>query len=168
MNIDDDCAILLAAITSAHGLDGSVKLKIFSDDTAGFKRYKIFTTDRGVALTVKTLRQQADFIIARFNEIADRTAAEQWRGAKLYINRADLPAPHADEIYHIDLVGMTVMTPDGATVGKVIDVPNYGAGDLLDIQCADSKTILVPYRDIAVLNVDTSARRIIIDPVFLD
>jgi 16S rRNA processing protein RimM len=168
MNIEDDAMILLAAITSAHGLDGSVKLKIFSHDAASLKQYKVFSTDRGTTLSIKSLRPQADFVIARFTEIGDRAMAEQWRGAKLYINRADLPAPQADEIYHIDLVGMVVITPDGADVGKVIDIPNYGAGDLLDIICADGKTLLVPYRDVAIHDVDIAARRITIDPAFIE
>jgi 16S rRNA processing protein RimM len=168
MNFEDGSWILMAAITAAHGLDGSVKLKLFSDDPASLKRSKSFSTDRRTTLSLKSSRTQSGMVVARFAEIADRTAAEQWRGAKLYIARADLPAPSADEIYHIDLIGMSVITPDAAIVGTVIDVPNYGAGDLLDIKQADGKTILVPYRDIAVLNLDTATRRITIDPAFLD
>jgi 16S rRNA processing protein RimM len=168
MNFDDGSWILMAAITAAHGLDGSVKLKVFSDDPASLKRTKAFTTDRRLVLTLKSNRTQSNMVIARFNEIADRTAAEQWRGAKLYIARADLPEVAANEIYHIDLIGMRVQTPDAVQVGIVIDVPNYGAGDLLDIEKADGQTILMPYRDVAVLNIDKANGCITIDPAFLD
>ncbi len=168
MSFNGDGFILMAAITAAHGLDGSVKLKLFSKDMASLKRIKSFTTDRGLALNLKSCRAQAAVVVARFDEINDRTAAEHWRGAKLYMARADLPATSDDEIYHIDLVGMSVITPDATAVGIVIDIPNYGAGDLLDIKRPDGKTILIPYRDFAVLDVDRTKRCIIVDPAFLD
>ncbi len=168
MSFNADGYVLMAAITAAHGLDGSVKLKLFSDDMASLKRIKSFTTDRGIALNLKSCRAQAALVVARFEEINDRTAAEQWRGAKLYMARADLPDTSDDEIYHIDLVGMSVITPDAVVVGTVIDVPNYGAGDLLDIKRENSKTILIPYRDFAVLLVDKTKRCITVDPAFVD
>jgi 16S rRNA processing protein RimM len=168
MSFNADGYILIAAITAAHGLDGSVKLKLFSEDMASLKRIKSFTTDRGSALSLKSCRAQAALVVARFNEINDRTAAEQWRGAKLFMAHADLPATRDDEIYHIELVGMCVITPDAVVVGTVIDIPNYGAGDLLDIKRDDGKTILVPYRDVAVLEVDKAKRCITVDPAFLD
>jgi 16S rRNA processing protein RimM len=159
--------ILMAAITGPHGLDGSVKLKLFTDDAENLKRYALFSTDRGATLSLKSLRMQGEVAIARFAEITDRTGSEQWRGAKLSVARGDLPDVAANEIYHIDLVGMEVRTPDGAVVGAVNDVPNYGAGDLIDIRRPDGSTQLIPYRDVAVLDVDTRARRITVDPAFL-
>ncbi len=164
MNTD----ILIAAITGPHGLDGSVKLKLFTDDAQRLKSYRAFSSDRGTALTLKSLRMQGDMAVARFAEITDRSSAEQWRGAKLFVARADLPPAAADEIYHIDLVGMRVVTPDGTLVGEVIDVPNYGAGDLLDIMRPDGSTLLIPYRDVAVLAVDPAARLVTADPAFVE
>jgi 16S rRNA processing protein RimM len=168
INWEDGTWILIAAITAAHSLDGSVKLKLFGNDKTNLKRYKIFTTNRNTALALKSVRMQSGVAIARFNEINDRTAAEQARGTKLYVARTALPAASDDEIYHIDLIGMSVATPDAVTVGTVIDVVNYGAGDLLDIQRSNGQTILIPYRDVAVLETDRAAKHIIIDPAFLD
>jgi 16S rRNA processing protein RimM len=168
MSIDDPQKILIAAITAPHGLDGSVKLKLFGDDAAGLKRYKGFTTDRDMMLTLKSMRVQGDMVIARFDQVADRTAAEHWRGTKIFVSKADLPRPAADEMYHIDLINMQVITPDGAAVGSVIDVVNYGAGDLLDVKRLSGGTILIPYRDVAVLNVDATNRRITVEPAFLE
>jgi 16S rRNA processing protein RimM len=160
--------IVIAAITGPHGLDGSVKLKLFTDEAQNLKRYGAFSTDRGAKLTLKSIRLQGDIAVARFAEITDRTGAEHWRGAKLSVARSDLPEAAADEIYHADLVGMEVRLADGSIVGAVIDVPNYGAGDLLDIRRDDGRTQLIPYRDVAVLEVNTAARQIIVDPAFLE
>jgi 16S rRNA processing protein RimM len=159
--------IFIAAITAPHGLDGSLRLKVFSDDIAGLKRYVRFETDRG-PLTLKSVRAQGEMAIARFAEIADRTAAEGWRGVKLHVPRDALPPLAEDEVYHADLIGMAVTTPDGMLRGEVIDVPNYGASDLLDIRLADGRQSLVPLRDVAVLAIDETARLITVDPAFLE
>ena len=61
--------VTLAAIAGAHGVGGEVKLKLFTDDLSSYKSFN------DGALTLKSLRQN----IARFAEIADRTAAERMR-----------------------------------------------------------------------------------------
>ena len=53
---------------------------------------------------------------------------------KLYIDRAELPEVEDDEYYITDLIGMKVVDVDGNLVGRVLNVDNFGAGDLLDIQ----------------------------------
>ena len=160
-------SILIAAITAPHGLDGSVKLKVFSEDVAGLKRYGRFETPRG-ALKLASLRVQGDMAIARFAEIADRTAAENWRGVKLFVPRDALAPLAEDEIYHADLIGMAVVTGDGTVHGTVIDVPNYGAGDLLDIRLAAGRMVMVPLQPVAVLAIDEAERRITVEAAFLE
>lgn len=160
-------AITLAVITSPHGLDGSVKLKLFTDDVERLKRYKSFDTNRGV-LTLVSLRTNANATIARFIELPDRTTAEQWRAIPLTVPSQSLPEPAGDdEFYYSELVGLAVMTPNGKAVGHVSAVENYGAGDLLEIMLATGKTVLVPFRDVAVPHVDMKARVVTVEPDFL-
>ena len=46
------------------------------------------------------------------------------------------------------------MTPAGAPLGTVVAVPNYGAGDLLEIAPPRGKTLLVPFTRAAVPEID--------------
>jgi 16S rRNA processing protein RimM len=154
--------ITLAAITGAHGITGEVKLKCFTDDLSRFT-----TLDaKGRTLTLKSVRVQPNGVVARFAEITDRNAAEALRGTQLTVDRAALPMPDADEVYHTDLIGLRVATPDGASVGRVVDVVNYGAGDLIEIEREAGKRFLAPYRDVAVLAVDIAAGTLTLDPAF--
>ena len=70
----------------------------------------------------------------------------------------------ADEYYHADLIGLEAVTADGAGLGTVIAVHNYGAGDLLEIAPKRGETILVPFTRAVVPEVDLAARRLIIEP----
>jgi 16S rRNA processing protein RimM len=161
-----DTKILIAQITAPQGLDGSVRLKSFADSPENLKRYRVFQTTRG-ALTLKTLRVQPNATIAKFMEIADRTAAETWRGIELHVARSQLPKAPENEFYQSDLIGMAVVSSTGDTIGTVIAIPNYGAGDLIDIELHAGGTRLFPFADAAVHSVDNAARQIILHAEYL-
>ena len=146
--------VTLAVVTGAHGVGGEVKLKLFTDDLA---RYRVFN---GGALTVTSLRGN----IARIAEIADRNGAEALRGTALCVARSELPPLAEGEYYHADLIGLPVVTPDDATVGQVISVENFGAGDVLEIERPDGRTFMAPLRPEAVP--EWNAERLVIDPAF--
>jgi 16S rRNA processing protein RimM len=43
--------------------------------------------------------------------------------------------PLADgEYYHHDLIGLPAVSSDGSPLGEVVQVDNFGAGDILDVQ----------------------------------
>lgn len=120
--------VTLAVVIGAHGVTGEVRLKVFTDD---LKRYKRFN-DGG--LTLKSLRDGNNGAIARFAEIADRNAAEAMRGTEVTVPRADLPPLGAGEYYHADLLGLPVVSNDGAAIGHVVAIDNFGAGDVIEIE----------------------------------
>ena len=77
-------------------------------------------------------------VIARLADIGDRTAAEALKGVELYVDRARLPAAAEGEFYHADLIGLAALDAEGNTLGSVVAVQNYGAGDLIEIRLAGS------------------------------
>jgi 16S rRNA processing protein RimM len=161
-----DTTILIAVIGAPQGLDGSVRLTAFTDEITNLKRYKTFSTARG-PLTLKKLREQPNALVVKFAEFPDRTEAEKWRGVELFVARTQLPDLADGEYYQSDLVGMSVITDAGTTIGTVMAIPNYGAGDLLDIKLADGTEKLLPFNDDVVLRVDAASRQLVIDPDYL-
>ena len=149
---DADRAILVAVVVGAHGVTGEVRLKVFATDLSAFRQFN------DGALTMKALR---DGRIARFAEIADRTAAEALRGTELTVPRGALPALADGEYYHVDLIGRAC-TADGRTIGHVVAVENFGAGDVLEIEKPDARRFMVP---IAAATLDAT---IAIDPAFVE
>jgi 16S rRNA processing protein RimM len=159
--------IIIALIAAPQGLDGSVRLKSFADTPENLKKYKCFETSRGV-LTLKSLRVQPNAIVAKFAEISDRTAAEKWRGVDLSVERLQLPDLADGEHYQADIIGMKVVSNTGAELGTVKAIENYGATDIIDIMLTHGESLLVPFIDDAVLEIDDDNRRIIIADDFLD
>jgi 16S rRNA processing protein RimM len=148
--------VVLAAVAGAHGVGGEVKLKLFSDNLAAFRSFN------DGALTLVSLRGDG---IARFAEVADRTAAERLRGTVLTVPRDALPPLGEGEYYHADLLGLPVVTPEGERVGMVVEVENFGAGDLIEVERPDGRRFMAPMRPEAVP--DWSAERLILAPAFI-
>ena len=69
-----------------------------------------------------------------------------------------------DEFLQADLVGCALIGPDGATLGTVSAVENYGAGDLLDIATPDGRSVLMPFTKAFAPRIDIAARRIEAEP----
>jgi len=154
--------IALAAVAGAHGVGGEVRLKLFAEGLDSLKRHeRVRVGDRVLTLaSVKPAKQP----IARFAEIADRTAAEGLRGLLLTVPRTALPPLGEGEYYHADLIGLPCEDAAGAPLGSVVAVENFGAGDLLEIEKPDGRRTLVPFRDGVA---DLKDGRIVVDPEFL-
>ena len=155
--------VILAAVAGAHGISGEVRLKLFTDGIESLKRHaRLFAGER--TLTVKSIRGGEGATIARFSEIADRSAAEALRGTVLSVPREELPALEEGEYYHADLLGLPCEDEAGSPLGTVAAVENFGAGDLLEIERPDGKRALIPFRPGIA---DLADGKIVADPAFL-
>jgi 16S rRNA processing protein RimM len=154
--------IALAAVAGAHGVKGELRLKLFSDSVDSLSRHqKLFVG--GVERRLLSIRD-AKNPVGRFEGIADRSAAEALRGSLIEVERSALPPLEEGEYYHADLIGLPAVDGEGHSVGTVAAVENYGAGDLLEIEAADGKRSLIPFKDGIA---DLADGRIVLDPEFL-
>ena len=158
-----DKPVTLAAVTGAHGVTGEVRLKLLGEGFAALKPHKRFNDG---ALTLAKLRDdRKGGAIARFAEIADRTAAERLRGTVLTVARTALPPLEEGEFYLSDLLGLPVISDSGGIVGSVCAVENFGATDIIEIEKADGKRFMGPLTRQAVP--EWNAERVIVAADFV-
>ncbi|VXC62344.1 ribosome maturation factor RimM [Sphingomonas sp. 8AM] len=148
-------AIVLAAVTGAHGVAGEVRLKVFADDLAAHRSFN------DGALNLVKLR---DGTIARFAEVADRTAAEALRGTVLTVPRDALPPLDDGEYYRADLLGLAAISTTGEKLGVVAAVENFGAGDVVEVRRMSGKTFMVPISAVPEWN----SERLVIEADFVE
>jgi 16S rRNA processing protein RimM len=153
--------VVLAAVTGAHGVAGEVRLKLFAESAASLKRHRRLYAG-ALELTLVSARAGPHGVIARFAEVADRTAAEALRGSELSVPRSALPPPAEGEIYVADLIGLPALA-DGAEVGRVRAVHDFGAGDLVDVVLASGREVLVPLSRCTI-----AADALTVDAAFLE
>lgn len=156
--------ILMGHIAGAHGLRGEVLVKSYAQAPEDIGAYGPLTEEKtGRELEVKVLRVTPKGVVARIAGITDRNAAEALKGARLMVDRERLPEPEEDEYYHADLIGLHAVNAAGVAIGRVVGVPNFGAGDLLEIALAGSqKTVLVPFTTAFVPEVDFAGGRMVV------
>jgi 16S rRNA processing protein RimM len=159
--------ILLGQIGAAHGIKGQVRIATHTQDPEAIGSYGPLETDRpGLTITLTKVRLQKNVVIAHIKGISDRTAAEQLNGVSLYIDREKLPETEdEDDFYHADLIGLKARLADGSEIGEVMAVPNFGAGDLLEIRDPRSgDTYLYPFSKAVVPEVRIKDGYLLIDP----
>ena len=158
--------ICVAQIGGAHGIRGEVKLKSFTADPMAVRDYGPLQSEDGtVSVEIEALRPAKGHLVARLRGVADRNAAERLANLRLFVPRERLPPPAADEFYHADLIGLRAVTADGAEIGTVVAMHDFGAGDLLELEpLAGGTTIMLPFTDACVPSIDIAGGRIVVAP----
>ncbi len=164
-----DKPITLAAIAGAHGVAGEVRLKLFGQSAAALGHHKSFND--GALSLVKVRDDGKGGAVARFAESNSRADAERLRGTAITVPREALPPLAEGEFYHVDLLGLPVVTDAGEAVGRVLAIENFGATDIIEITREPvpekgPKTFMVPMIPTAVLEWD--AARLVIAADFAE
>lgn len=162
----DGNRILMGRIGAAHGVRGEVRIQSFTEDPLALASYGELETNRpGLTVIIEAARTATNVLIARLRGITDRNAAEKLNGVELYVDRSNLPEiVDEDDFYLADLVGLTARLIDGTELGQVLAVPNYGAGDILEIGGAGLETRLIPFTRAAVPEVHIAEGYVVVDP----
>ena len=162
--------VLVGEFGRAQGLKGEVRLKSYTGDPQAIAGYRPLIAADGRLLTLKGVRPAPgaapDMLVAQVDGVTTREAAEALNRVQIYLDRSKLPPPdEEDEFLLADLIGLTVQNKAGEAIGTVVDVPNYGGGDLLEIApIPNGPTALLPFTKAFVPHVDVAAKRIVAVP----
>jgi len=157
----------MGVIGRPHGVRGLVRVTSYADDLTAYgplsdakgRRFMLRWRGEGVA-------EIAEVVAGGEVKVADRTAAEMLINTRLYVDRAQLPEPDDDEFYLADLIGLAAFGCDGARIGTIGAVHDYGAGASLEIEREDDQPLLVPFTRECVPLVDVVGGRVVIEPPF--
>jgi 16S rRNA processing protein RimM len=157
--------ILVGRIGAPHGVGGEVRLNSFTSVPRAIASYKPLLDVSGTRqFSIAALRPVKDgLFVARIAGINDRDSAKALTNVELYVPRECLPAVEEEEFYLADLIGLAAMTETGEAIGRVVQVVNFGAGDILEISRADGgETLLLPFTKEVVPCVDLKAGKVIV------
>lgn len=141
-----------------------MRVKSFTECPADIDAYGPVETEAGDRrFRVSVIGEVKGVVTARLDGVESRDAAEALKGTRLMIERAALPQPEEEEYYASDLVGLRAEGVDGADLGRVKAVFDFGAGDVVEIE-APSGAVVVPFTRAVVPVVDIAGGRIVVDP----
>ena len=158
--------VLVGRFGAPHGIRGEIRLQSFTRDPKAIAGYGPLRAVDGRAFTLVAVRPVKDnMLVVRVAGVDDRTAAEALTGLELSVDRAVLPPPDEDEFYIADLVGLRAVDFEGVPIGTIVDVPNYGGGDLVEVRpLTGGETLLFPFTKNVVPTIDVTGGRVTIVP----
>ncbi len=156
--------ICVGHITGVHGLKGWVKVFSSTNPRENIVNYSPWMVDAGEGLETIEVhgRLQGRLVLAKLAGAETRDEAAGLIGAKIYIWPEQLPELGQDEYYWSDLIGMKVESVQAEALGRVDDMLETGANDVMVIKGDRERLIPFVLNDI-VREVDLNRRSIIVD-----
>lgn len=165
--------VCVAMLNGAHGVRGDVRIRPFTDDPRTLERFDgLFWGDTGEKVTVRLLHPLKSGWAARITGIDNREDAERHKGTELFVSRIAMveasPPDDPDSFFLIDLIGLTVISPSGDKLGTVAAVPDFGAGDLLELVLDEAvpvfgKSVLLPFEKRYVPDIELENGQLTVD-----
>lgn len=157
--------IVLGALRGAYGLKGWIKVLPFQDGDALLESKNwIHLTRDGSSQPLEM--EQAKFhgkgIVAKIKGIDTPEAAAALKGA-VGLMREDFPDLDDGAYYWVDLIGSSVVNTQGENIGVVKSVIDNGVHDVLDVDSVKGKSVLIPFVENYVEDVDLDEKKIIVD-----
>ena len=172
-----EAPIVVGQVVGPYGIKGWLKVVSFTDPADNLLGYRPWRLARAAAthraspripeahlgaLEVEEARRHGQIYIAKVKGIDDRRSAETLADAQILIDASALPRLPDNEFYWRDLIGMTVVLPDGVPLGCVVELIETGANDVLVVE-GDAGRRLIPFVATVIGEVDLAARKLVAD-----
>lgn len=163
--------IACGKIGKPHGLRGECRFFPYNPDSptlAILREGVLVLGDLTRTVHIEKLAPHGDAFLLKCKELKFRDEIAQWTHAELWISTNLFPEiQEEDAWYHYQLEGLKALNHDGAVIGIIHAVQNYGAGDLLVVRTARGD-VDVPLMKPWVGQIDLQAGTIVVDTGWLD
>jgi len=156
--------LVLGHISGLYGVRGWVK--VFSDTEPRENILSYRPWYLGASREPRELaagRRQGKGLVARLEGCDDRDQAAVLVGQEIAVRRDQLPPAQADEFYWADLEGLSVVTMDGTSLGRVSHLFATAANDVLVVKGNQRERLLPFVWPQVVKDVDFGMERIQVD-----
>jgi 16S rRNA processing protein RimM len=157
--------LLMGVVGRPHGVRGLVHVHSYTAEPSDLALYGPLIDDQGRRWSIAWRSEGvAELRDAAGTPLTDRAAAEKLVNTRLHVERDRLPPPDGEEFYLADLVGLEARAAQGAVIGRVVEVHDYGAGTSLEIAREGKAALLVPFTRAAVPDIDIPAGHLTVVP----
>jgi len=156
--------ISIGKILNTQGNRGAVRILPLTDYPERFNQMdRVMVSINGLMreLLIEESYPYKKFIIIKFKEIQDMSAAEELKGGLLVVTRDELMPLPEGSFYIFDLIGINVFDSGGRFLGKINDVIQTGSNDVYLVE-SGAKPMLIPALKEVVREVDLAGRRMVV------
>ncbi len=158
--------LMIGIIGAPHGVNGAMRLRIISDFPERLATLShVYIGDDPQRRRLRSLRGASPTAVLEVNGISSRDEAALYRGMPLYMDIRDAKPLDEGEYYWHQLIDMTVVSPEGETLGVLTGILQTGANDVYVITQPDGGELLLPAIKEIVLDIDLPNKRIVAKPL---
>lgn len=160
--------VLCGRVAKPHGLKGELSIELFAHspfflDNFEFIYLKPKLKDRYFKFKIISWRPHQKRILLLVENIEDRTRAEFFQGAEVYLAAKDFPPKEEGEYYLFELVGWEVVLADGNQLGFIKDIQVIGENEIWEIDTPYGE-VLFPAQEEFILDLLEEEKKAIISP----
>lgn len=164
MNTGTDSLVIMGRIVAPYGVKGWVKVVPDTELLEGLLGYKTWQVGKGNdwrAIKLKSGKVHNDVLLAKLEGINDRDAAFACKGQQVAVPREALPTLDETEFYWSDLIGLAVRNQQNVDFGKVTDIFETGANDVIVVKGEIER--LIPFTAQTVTEVSIESKTMLVD-----
>jgi len=154
--------VAVGRILRPHGVRGELKVEVWTDVQGRFDvGNELFLNVHGRSrrIRIEQARPDKGNLLLRISGVDGREQAEEVQNARFEVESADVPEAPEGFYYHFQLVGCACHEQEAGLLGEVVEVVEDGGGFLLRVE-KDHHSLLVPFVDAFLVDVDVKAQRI--------
>lgn len=160
----------LGRVAGAHGIRGELRVRYTGDDIGNLRRAgELLVGISGAEARRYRVRScrpgRPGEALLELEGIADRDSAAGLRGQEVFGREDRLEPLPEGEYYHFQLVGCRVVTPEGRELGRVREIYETRAGDLLAVVDGAGREHLLPAAREFLREVRLEEREILYVPI---
>ncbi len=172
--------VVMGRIVAPYGVYGWLKIVPDTEHLDGLLDYERWWLGKGSIwreVSVEQAKLHNDVLLVKLAGINDRDVAFSLKGQQIAVPRDALPEPDEGEYYWSDLIGLQVTNTDGVDFGKITQVFETGANDVLVVRETQATLVkgkdgklreeyrerLIPFTSEAVPEVNLQAGSVLVD-----
>jgi 16S rRNA processing protein RimM len=163
-----DDLVAVAKILRPRGLRGEAVAEVLTDFPERFENLDrvtaVLPNGERRDLILENAWFQKDRIVLKFEGLNTVEDAEALRDAEICIDESEAVELEEGEFFDWQLEGCEAVSIEGEPVGKVREVLRTGGTEVLVVDTADGREVLIPFAESICTEVDIEGKRITVDP----
>ncbi len=139
--------VVVGRVGAPYGIKGWAHIQSFTrppNNILSFKTWYLFSAGQWQSVPHVEARVQGKGIVALLAGCQTPEDSAVLVNTEIGVLRIEFPALANDEYYWTDLIGLTVVTEQGVTLGKIDSLFETGSNDVLIVK-GETKEYLIPY-----------------------
>ena len=159
--------VVMGRVLGPFGVRGWIKIQPYTerpDSLAQYPSWWVRIAQEWLEFQPEESEQHGQHLVARLRGFVDRDEVARFSGAEIAVSRDALPETGEGEFYRSDLIDLKVVNLAGEDLGRVKEMFDNGAHDILRVVWGDREQAggerLLPFIPSVVKDIDMDAGEI--------